>query len=295
MLPISPIDKPPTYSQRKLIIEPMPSSTEEAISIEVKPKVLKQGDSFFVKVISSSTPANLRGNFLGKDLLFTSMDNGNSQLAIFGIDAKEEPGEYKLYLHHGGNDDEYYIKIVSGEFPVTKLVVTEELKDRGYTPSQIVQSIGQDENVKLRQAMKSITASAYFTSPFIKPLDSLNVEGYFGNIRREGSSAFQHLGTDLEAKVGTPVYAVNKGKVVFREDLKTYGKTLVIDHGLGIYSLYLHLSSFRFDVGDIVEKGAIVALSGNSGYSIDPHLHMSIKINGASVDPLKFIRLSEDW
>ena len=295
MLPVSRVDQPAVSLPLTSATESRPSLSEKNISIEVYPRVLKQGDSFFVKVIGGDLDDNLRGRFLEHNLIFTSIDDVTGRLALFGIDAKEKTGEYKLFLSHAGNDNEYDIKIVNGEFPETKLVVTEELKDQGYTPGKIVQSIGQDENVKLREVMKTITTSAFFSGSFVYPLNKIKVEGSFGNIRREGDSAFQHLGVDLEAKIGTPVLAINDGKVVFSDDLRTYGKTLVIDHGLGIYSLYLHLSESDAAIGDVVSRGAAIALSGNSGYSIDPHLHVSLKINGASVDPLKFIQLSKKW
>ncbi|TSD01862.1 MAG: peptidase M23, partial [Parcubacteria group bacterium Athens0714_26] len=72
-----------------------------------------------------------------------------------------------------------------------------------------------------------------------------------------------------------------------------YGKTLIIDHGLGIFSLYLHLDEFKVLNGKGVKRGELVGLSGNTGYSISPHLHFSIKANGASVDPLKFIETTK--
>jgi murein DD-endopeptidase MepM/ murein hydrolase activator NlpD len=97
------------------------------------------------------------------------------------------------------------------------------------------------------------------------------------------------LGVDLEAKEGDPVFSINDGVVRFSKELPNYGKTIIIDHGLGIFSLYLHLKEFKVSEGEKVKKGEIIALSGNTGYSISPHLHFSVKINGKSVDPLRFI------
>ena len=117
--------------------------------------------------------------------------------------------------------------------------------------------------------------------------------GNFGNIRKSGSSEAQHLGVDLDVAVGTEVYAVNNGVVRLSRDFPTYGKTLAIDHGLGIYSLYLHLDEFKAAEGEEVRRGDVIGYSGDSGYSIAPHLHFSIKISGSSVDPIKFIETIE--
>jgi murein DD-endopeptidase MepM/ murein hydrolase activator NlpD len=114
--------------------------------------------------------------------------------------------------------------------------------------------------------------------------------GAFGNIRKSGDVSLQHLGVDLDANTGTPVYAINDGKVTgVLEGLINYGNTVIIDHGLGIFSLYLHLDEFKVSLGQTVKKDDVIGLSGNTGYSIAPHLHFSIKLNGASVDPVKFI------
>jgi murein DD-endopeptidase MepM/ murein hydrolase activator NlpD len=98
----------------------------------------------------------------------------------------------------------------------------------------------------------------------------------------------------LDAQTGTKVYAVNDGKVVLTYDFIDYGKTIVIDHGLGIFSLYLHLDKFNSQEGQKVKQGDVIAYSGNTGYSIAPHLHFSIKLNGASVDPLNFIEITKN-
>ena len=101
------------------------------------------------------------------------------------------------------------------------------------------------------------------------------------------------MGVDLEADIGTPIYAINGGIVRLSQELTNYGKTIVIDHGSGIFSLYLHIDEFKISEGKEVKRGDIIALSGNTGYSIAPHLHFGVKINGASVDPLRFIETIE--
>ena len=77
----------------------------------------------------------------------------------------------------------------------------------------------------------------------------------------------------------TPIYSINDGVVAFAESLITYGNTIIVDHGLGIYSLYLHMDSFSVEVGDEVDRGDKIGFSGSSGYSILPHLHFSLKLS----------------
>ena len=109
--------------------------------------------------------------------------------------------------------------------------------------------------------MGKYNPKVYFNQSFIYPLDDIIDVGAFGNIRKDGDVTIQHLGVDLDAVEGTPIYAINDGKVVLVEELTVYGNTIIIDHGLGIYSLYLHLSEFRVSEGEMVEKGKIIGMT----------------------------------
>lgn len=101
------------------------------------------------------------------------------------------------------------------------------------------------------------------------------------------------MGADLEDDLDTLVYVVNEGVVRLTEEFINKGKTIAIDQGLGIYSLYLHLDEFKVSEGKKVKRGDIIALSGNSGHSTSPHLHSSVKINAQSLDPLRFIEITK--
>jgi len=97
-----------------------------------------------------------------------------------------------------------------------------------------------------------------------------------------------HFGYDLASTRQSPVPAANKGVVVFAEPLTIYGNTVVIDHGLGLQTLYAHLSSTAVKVGDAVEKGQEIARSGSTGLAIGDHLHYEVLVNGVSVTPLEW-------
>ncbi|MBA3733055.1 M23 family metallopeptidase [Patescibacteria group bacterium] len=100
-----------------------------------------------------------------------------------------------------------------------------------------------------------------------------------------------HKGTDFRAKIGTEVHAMNDGVVLVASVGRNYGKHIVIDHGLGVMTFYLHLSEINIKEGDLVTKGQVIGLSGQTGYVTAPHLHLSVRINNISVDPMKFMEL----
>ncbi|MDP3697743.1 MAG: M23 family metallopeptidase [Candidatus Taylorbacteria bacterium] len=130
---------------------------------------------------------------------------------------------------------------------------------------------------------------------YILPLDTvIDVIDPFGPIYGNNLYLF-HTGLDLRALVGTPVKAINGGRVVLVA--KNYrrsreGNMVILYHGLGIFSVYMHLSKFQVKEGSIVEQGQIIGLTGRTGTGIkkgDEHLHLNIREHDTYVDPLRFI------
>jgi murein DD-endopeptidase MepM/ murein hydrolase activator NlpD len=97
-----------------------------------------------------------------------------------------------------------------------------------------------------------------------------------------------HYGYDLAATASAPIPAANAGRVIFADELGIYGNCVLIDHGLGVSSLYGHLSSFTVSAGDAVEKGQIVGRSGQTGLAGGDHLHFAILVGDTYVDPVEW-------
>ena len=97
-----------------------------------------------------------------------------------------------------------------------------------------------------------------------------------------------HLGEDLASLMNSPVYAGNNGVVVYAEPLGIYGQTVILDHGLGVFSSYSHLSQIDVKVGDKVDKGAVLGRTGTTGLAAGDHLHFAINLQGEFVDPLEW-------
>jgi len=100
-----------------------------------------------------------------------------------------------------------------------------------------------------------------------------------------------HSGVDISAPYGSPVRAANSGKVVLARELYFSGKTVILNHGLGLYTYYCHFSKIKVKLGDIVKKGDAVGLVGSTGRSTGPHLHWGVKVQDSRVDPLALLIL----
>jgi murein DD-endopeptidase MepM/ murein hydrolase activator NlpD len=277
-----------------------PGSTVRAESLPgpdvfVSSDSLSQGDTLLI--VAKNETGKITGSLGAVKLRFFRDGSKKNWVAITGMTVDKKPGTYKLSIKVPGKAAfEKDISVAKRDFPVTTLEVTPELSRQGYTAKNIVNNVINKENTALAKVLNVITPTSYVTKPFVYPLSSIKDVGAFGNIRKSGGYAVQHLGTDLQAPLDTPVYAVNDGKAVFVKSMTDYGNTVVIDHGLGVYSLYLHLDEFKVKKGQAVERGDVIGLSGDTGYALAPHLHFSIKMRGASLDPLNFIEATrQGW
>jgi murein DD-endopeptidase MepM/ murein hydrolase activator NlpD len=155
------------------------------------------------------------------------------------------------------------------------------------------QKRAQAEQIILNKLYGQSASTPYFKAPFRAPLNSYITSVY--GIRRVYNKAHrgQHLGTDFRAAIGVPVPATNRGKVMFAGDLFYTGGTVIIDHGLDIFSVYGHLSEWKTKAGTIVNAGDIIGLTGNTGRTSGPHLHWGVKVHGHYIDGYSLIEESK--
>lgn len=145
------------------------------------------------------------------------------------------------------------------------------------------------EQAMLNKIYASSVDDFLFSEPFRAPLNSF-VTSVYGNRRLyNNNKRGQHLGTDFRAAIGDKVPSANRGKVVFSGDLFYTGGTVIIDHGLNVFTVYGHLSKPLAKTGSIVEAGELIGLSGNSGRTSGPHLHWGVKIQGQYIDGFSLI------
>jgi murein DD-endopeptidase MepM/ murein hydrolase activator NlpD len=210
--------------------------------------------------------------------------------ALAPVDLNQKPGVYAVKVRFtDGLEVKKDVTVVARKKLTAPLGIPEKLG--GNTPAsqaKLVSSLG-DENAILMSVPSGKTFLP--NESFRYPVKEVSVTDIYGYSRQTGSYSIAHKGTDFSAKEGTRVYAMNDGVVRLATQLQTYGKTVVIDHGAGIQSLYLHLSNVFVKNGQKVKKGDRIALSGSTGYAVGPHLHLSIKIDGISINPMKFMEL----
>ncbi len=151
------------------------------------------------------------------------------------------------------------------------------------------------ERIILRKTLRIYTYRLFREKYFRKPLKILRISTPFGALRiLNGKRRYIHWGVDFRGRWGTPVYASLSGKVVLARNFYLTGNTVVINHGLGIYTLYAHLSKISVKEGQFVKAGRMIGRIGSTGRSTGPHLHFGIYINGVRVDPILAFRMRLD-
>ena len=192
------------------------------------------------------------------------------------------------------NQNGYYflqipIEVTKGQFKKERLRVPKNK----VSPSKKDRRRIDDERVKIKKVYRTPHQSRLWSAAFSMPATGA-ITSPFGTERvLNGTRKSYHSGVDFRAPTGTPIYAANDGIVRFTGKLFYSGNHLIIDHGLGIFTNYSHLSEFTTEPGKRVRQGQQIGLSGATGRSNGPHLHWGAKVNGVSVDPLQLKELIE--
>lgn len=219
---------------------------------------------------------------------------GAGWLALMGVSWSIEPGDYDLTLIlQEGEKHVETIQVQDGQFPQSFLTVSQEMerKIRPDEEDQEEQERRARDGMRLQEAFSHSFSVSLWTEPFILPTQGRRTTG-FGAIRYvNGVFHNQHAGIDIANATGTPIHAVNDGVVRLVDDFLVHGTIIVIDHGLGVFSLYCHLHEWKAEEGDRVERGQVIATMGSTGFSTGPHLHWEIRIGDIPINPDALLRM----
>lgn len=258
-------------------------------SILVFPKQIIQGEPMLVQIEGVTSTSTVKKITFDGGKIGVFMYQGKPS-ALVGIDLNKKPGQYKLLVELAdGRVLEAEVTVGERKKVEAPLSIPAKLGGNTVASQNKLVSTLASENKEL--ASIHTGTKAFWTKPFLPPLKQIFVTDEYGYSRTTGAYSIPHKGADYRAVEGTPVMAMNRGVVRIAKTYRNYGKTIVVDHGLGLMTFYMHLSKIKVNVGDLVNQGQIIALSGQTGYAEMPHLHLTVRINGSSIDPVKFMEL----
>lgn len=257
------------------------------------PLETKTGEVLLVTVSVEGQDPTVVGEFRQRPVPFFKIHEPGQYGALIGIDFSADPvqEELKVRVQEGSKTrliERYSIRVHRTKFGVQELTLPQEKVDLDPETLDRVEA----EQQEMLDHLSGISAERLWKGPFLLPVEG-KVAGTFGLKRViNGQPRNPHSGEDIYAPEGSAVAASNDGIVKLTGEHFFSGKSIVIDHGLGLFTMYFHLSEIFIKEGEPVSKGQTIGLVGSTGRVTGPHLHWGARLNGARVNPLSLIKLS---
>jgi len=262
-------------------------------SVRANPFRLVNGGPVLLEVTPPTRLQSLTGTWLGHEVIFDST-GGKTWFALAGVSLETRPGSYPLALEATAVSGrrirfQHTLSVGRAKYPIIQLKETVSKDFTEPNPEQ-VRKIQADQEVK-HGAFKETSPEREWSGPFLAPV-SAPVSDVFG-VRRvfNGVTKRVHEGLDYRVPPGTSVSAVNSGTVILARPLYFEGNCVMLDHGQGLLTLYLHLSKIDVKEGDHVERGQSLGLSGATGRATGPHLHLAVRWQGVYLNPAGLLAL----
>ena len=257
--------------------------------MQVQPGTARPGDAVLITVRGVDPAHEPQGRLGGFELDFHPFPGGWQ--ALVGLPVETKDGSLELSVRVVAEAQELdlqgTLEVIPPGFRSSELKVSKKFT----SPSKKQRDWSRRDQAAFDAAFGQERSARLFTANFGWPRND-DVTAPFGDLRMfNGKKKSQHFGVDLNGDTGDEAFASNDGKVVLQRECFGSGNTVVIFHGLGLYTAYFHLSRFDVKAGQKVKKGQRIGLIGKTGRVTGPHLHWGAKIGGRWVDALSVLGL----
>ena len=268
------------------------SIAEPLLDIGHHARSAQPGEVVVIQVWPSEPVISVQAVAFGAAVRFFQDVTGGVWSGIVGIDLETRPGDYALAVRATlANGDTvratYRLSVTPKEFPTRHLSVNPNFVN---PPADVLERIGR-EAARQREIFQASSPERQWEGGFLRPVSGNSTSSFGRRSVYNGEPRSPHSGTDFRAGEGTPVAAPNGGTVVLVGNLYFSGNVVIIDHGWGLYSYFAHLSSTGVVEGETVKRGQQVGTVGSTGRVTGPHLHWTVRLNDARVDPLSLMAL----
>ena len=268
-------------------------TTTKSWSVRWQPIRVVNGAPLFLRVTAPAALESLSGNWQEHEV-FLNLDTANKTwYGIAGSSLQTRPGSYPLKLEGTTISGkkitfERMIIVHAAKYPRIAIRVAKQYTEP--SPEQL-QKVSQDTGLK-QEVFHRVSLEREWSGNFQPPVDA-RISDVFGTQRTiNGKVQSMHQGLDYAVPSGTPVAAVNAGTVLLARPLYFEGNCVVLDHGQGLLTLYMHLSEIKVTEGEKIERGQEIGLSGGSGRATGPHLHLAVRWQGIYLNPATLLRLN---
>jgi hypothetical protein len=274
-----------------LLVLPSVVMAADRLSVSWLPAKPRVGDAALLHLRGAPDGATVEGMVDGRPLVFFPYAGGHAALVGFDLEVKPGPKPWQLAVLEPAREPRTTrgkVHVLPRDFPVQRLSLPPGMVD--LDPETERRAVAEAE--RLRTLYRTITPERLWRGAFTRPVGGMEPGTGFGARRIiNGKPRMPHGGTDYAAPTGTPVVAVNSGRVALVGDFFFPGRLVAVDHGLGLYTLYFHLDSVAVSQGDPVERGQTLGTVGATGRATGPHLHFGAHVAGARIDPATLLVL----
>lgn len=279
------------------IMPPVPAAGQKAsqagagLSLAVSAGPLNPGSVARLTVTAPDMLTALEGQAFGRAVHFWPSTTASTWHGLVGVGLATSSGAYNVTIQatraDGGKaTSKVALRVQPKQFETRRLKVDPSLVN---PPADQAVRI-ERESKAVAEAFAAPSSERLWRGPFRAPVPGVATSSFGRLTVMNGESRGRHQGADFRAETGTPVLAPNAGRVVLAQDLYFAGNTVIVDHGLGLFSYLAHLSRLGVSAGARVSRGDLLGESGATGRVTGPHLHWAVRLDGASVDPLALMK-----
>jgi murein DD-endopeptidase MepM/ murein hydrolase activator NlpD len=254
------------------------------LTVDVDARSVQPGEVVLVTIAAPAAARSVSVRAFNRQIQAFALAEGKWE-AIVGIDLDAKPGTTTMSVEGGGARTTRELVVKPKTFKTRRLTVD---PDFVIPPPSAEARIEADAKL-LAQTWTSSAPERLWSAPFTRPVNEPANSAFGTRSIFNGLPRNAHGGADFLSPAGTMIHAPNAGRVLVARDLYYSGNTIVIDHGLGLFSMFAHLSAFEVHEGDRVENRSLLGRVGATGRVTGPHLHWAVRANGARVDPLSLL------
>jgi len=260
-----------------VLVQPPP------LRVSARARAVRPGEVVVLEIAGGDSAAAVHVRAFDRNVpVYTVADGGRR--ALVGIDLDTRPGTYAASIDAGAHAA-YDLVVARRAFRTRTLTVDPAF----VTPPESARERIDREAKLLDQIWRASSSERQWSAPFVRPVAEPANSAFGTRSVFNGQPRSAHGGADFLSPAGTPIHAPNAGRIVLARDLYFSGNTVVIDHGLGLFSMLAHLSAIDVHEGDGVKADQRIGLVGATGRVTGPHLHWAVRAGGARVDPLSLL------
>ncbi|RPJ60004.1 MAG: M23 family metallopeptidase [Acidobacteria bacterium] len=275
-----------------LLLQQTAAAPPVRISIEAR---AQQPGELILVTVETEQPSSVTGTVFNTEVRFFPTREPTVWQALLGLDVDLQPGEYRLDLKivtdSGVESSETRMLQVAPRAFATRYLT---LPKKYVNPPADVQERIRREAEEVRRIFSVASPEPVWEGQFRRPLGGKVISSFGKRSVLNGQPRNVHAGVDLRAPQGTVLRAPAGGRVVLAKELYFAGNSIILDHGLGLFSQFAHLSTFKVKEGQLVQPGETIGLTGRSGRVEGPHLHWSMRLGNGRIDPMSVLWLLSD-